>query len=194
MFDYGSQLKNFGSQLQNYGMQIQSLVLQMPMLIQNIAIQLQNMASNISNIGNQIFLLGVNLSNNSNMGFQMNNNIFGEMPGMNIMNQFPNNMLNQNNSFNGKNSIKNELINIFFQNSYGQATTITTSRERSVEELVNLYIQKVGLNSDYSLKKLKFLYNRTTINPKEKTNLLNYGFHNGDKILVIDQFNLLGGP
>ena len=193
MFDYGTQLKNFGSQLQSYGMQIQSLVLQMPMLIQNIGTQLQNIASNISNIGNQIFLLGVNLSNNSNIGFPMNNNIFGEMPEMNNMNQFPNNMFNQNNSFNGKNNIKNKLISLRFRNSRGEGTTITTSQENSVEELLNLYIQKIGLNPN-SLKKYRFLYHGITINQKEKMNLLVYGFHNGDRILAIEQNYLTGGP
>ena len=181
MFDHGTQLKNFGMQLQSYGMQIQNMVVQMPMIIQNIGIQLQNMASNISNIGNQIFLLGVNLSNNSNMGFQMNNNIFGEMPGMNNINQFPN--------FDDENNI----ISIYFKYNNEISTTITTSSEKSVEELLNLYMQKVGLNSDF-LKTMTFIFNGNTINPKEKKNLLNYGFHHRDTILVFKQRNVIGGP
>ena len=193
MFDYGTQLKNFGMQLQSYGMQIQNMVVQMPMIIQNIGIQLQNMASNISNIGNQIFLLGVNLSNNSNMGFQMNNNKFGEMPGMNIINQFPNNMVNQNNLFNGENIIKIELINIKFRDDYGKLISITISPEKSVEELLNLYIQKAGLNSDF-FKNNKFRFNSKIIDPKEKKTILDYGILNEALIYISKQFNLLGGP
>jgi hypothetical protein len=180
MSDYGEQLKNYGVQLQGFAMQIQNLGMQMPFLMQNIIMQMQNISASIMNIGTQIFNIGTNLSNNFNMNFPMNNNISEKM-----------NMINNNFKCNERD---NELMTIFFKKgSTGEKIAITTSYKTTIEELFNLFIIKMGLESKY-LEDYIFIYDSRKINPKEKRTIFNYGLRHGCLIHFTKTQYLLGGP
>ena len=170
MSDYGLQLNNLGIQLQNFGMQIKNLGMQMPFLMQNIIMQMQNISINIINISTQIINIGMNLSNNFNMYFQMNNDIMEKMKMI-------------NNNFNED----KQLISIIFCNgTTGEKISITTSTDKTMEELLNLYINKKGLKSNY-LEDNNFLYNGYKIDPKEKKTILNYGLKHKDFINISER-------
>ena len=180
MSDFGEQLKNFGIQLQRLAMQIQNLGMQTPLLLQNIKMQMLNISDSIITIGAQILNIGTNLSNNFNMNFPMNYNIFQRM-----------NMINNNCNCN---ALDNHLFTIVFENGRTcEKTSIITSHNTTVEELFNLFIIKKGLKSNY-LEKNYFLCNAQIINPKEKKTILNYGIKNGGKISISETQYLLGGP
>ena len=174
--DNENQLKNYGMQLQNMGMEIHNFGLQLKnnmmlntgnqILIQNIGDQIQNIGDQISNIAIQIFNMGIQISNI-------------------IMNQNNINMMNQNNLMNNNmmmNRINEEIIDdnnedsfiysVVFVASSGHKNTIQMNSKRTVEDLLNLYLDKMGLNSlDIQKKKIFFLYNGRKMDLKDKTKL-----------------------
>ena len=167
LIDNGNQLQNYGMQLQNMGIEIQNFGLQMKnnmmqnignhIQIQNIGDQIQNMGFQISNIAMQIF----------NMGKQISNI---------IMNQ--NNLMNNNMMMNGINEEimkdKNEdsfIYNVVFINQRGLKSTILLNSNRTIEDLLNLYLNKMGLNlDDIQKQKIFFIYNgkKTDLKGKRK--------------------------
>ena len=158
-----------------------------------IGTRLKNMGENVYNIGLQIFNIGINLSNNLNNNLQMNNNLFGEMPKIDIMNQMNYQLYNQNNNL-INNENKEKYINIKFWNTTtNEIDNITTTVDKTIEELLQLYIQKKGLTSE-CLKTISFILNGITINQNEKKNILNYGLMPETRITVVESENLIGGP
>ena len=185
MFNYGNQLKDFGTQLQNIGIQIQNIGMQMPIYNQNLGIQIHNMGINISNIAIQIYNIGLNISNN--MEFQMNNNNFFEQMQKNPMQNIMNN--NKEDSIN-----KNNILTIYFENtSDGQKTTITTTGEKSMEELLNLYIKKIGVEKEHYFNNHWFFFNGKSIDSQEKTSIFNYGINHCQTIKIEPKNDLMGG-
>ena len=150
----GIQLKNFGMQLNDIGMQMQNMGIQMQNISQDIRMQMQTLGNQISNIGMQVFNIGTNLLNQimqMNMINSMNNS-FREH------NLYGNNM---NNFINNDFKIKdNKIVNIFFKDTEdGEKTTITISKENTIEELRNIYFKKIGKNPDIEKNKFYFLIN-----------------------------------
>ena len=185
MFNYGNQLKDFGIQLQNIGMQIQNIGMQMPIYNQNLGIQIHNMGINISNIAIQIYNIGLNFSNN--MEFQMNNNNFFEQMQKNPMQNIIN--YNKEDSIN-----KNNILTVYFLNCEDdQKTAITTTGEKSVEDLLNLYIKKIGAEKDNYFSKHWFLFNGKLIDSQEKTSIFNYGIYHCHTIEIRQKNTLNGG-
>ena len=190
--DYGAQLKYFGMQLQNIGTQVQNIAIQMS-LMNCIGMQLKNMGENVSNIGLQIFNMGLNISNNLNNAFQINNNLCGVIPKIDIINQMNYPLYNQNNNL-INNENKEKYITIKFWNTTSnEIINITTTVDKTIEELLQLYIQKKGLNAE-CLKKISFIFNGITINQNEKKTILNYGLMHQAKIAIYENQNLIGGP
>ena len=187
MLDYGNQLKNFGNQLQNIGTQIQNIGMQMPLYNQNLGMQIYNIGVNIANMAINIFNIGLSISNN--MESQMNNNNFLEqMQKMNMMNQMPN-IMNHNVIEKEK---KGNIISIIFNNYMNEPTSIITTDEKSVEELLNLFIKKIGVGKDY-LNNYWFIFNGKRINVQEKANISAYGIKNGHEIKIIKKQSTIAG-
>ena len=190
--DYGAQLKYFGMQLQNIGTQVQNIAIQMS-LMNYMGMQLKNMGENVSNIGLQIFNIGINISNSLNNVFQINNNLSEEMPKIDIMNQMNYQLYNQNNNL-INNENKEKYITIKFWNTTSnEIINITTTVDKTIEELLQLYIQKKDLNAE-CLEKISFIFNGRFINLNEKKTILNYGLMDQAKITIVEKQNLIGGP
>ena len=176
--DNENQLKNYGMQLQNMGMEIHNFGLQMKnnmminignqMIIQNIGDQIQNIGDQISNIAMQIFNMGIQISN-----IIMNQN------NINMMNQ--NNIMNNNMMMNG---INEEIMNdnneplfysVVFRVSSGQMINININSNKTLEDLLNLYLNRMGLGiDDIQKKKIFFLNNGQKIDLKDKTKIKEY--------------------
>ena len=79
--------------------------------------------------------------------------------------------LNNNNFISNINNIDDishgKIISILFINSKGQVNTITLSNEATVEQLLNLYIAKIGENHNFFLNNT-FLFNTFKIKTNEK--------------------------
>ena len=192
-------IKNYCLQLLNIGMQIQNMSVQIPNTIPNLRMQMKDMGVQISNIGSKIFNIINNQNqqnkNNLNIGINhMNNNnmlnVIGNMEkSMNVQN----NMLNkfQMNFMNEIDNNSGPKINIIFQN--GEKTTISTSIETTMGNLLKLFIKKKNLGSSY-LNNNFFIYNLNRISPNYNTTIANYRIKNGDVIFISKKNNLLGGP
>ena len=170
----GVQLKNFGVQLNDIGMQIQNMGIQMQNISQDIRMQMQTLGSQISNIGMQVFNIGSNLFNQIMQMNMMNamNNVFMKQ------NLYENNMNNFNN--NNLNIENNKIKNIIFQNNerYGRQP-ITISDEKTIEELINIYFKRIGMNPDIEKNKFWFSFDGNLIQPDNKTKIKDFKLSNG---------------
>ena len=181
MSEYGMQLKNIGIDLQNIGMKINNIGMQMPFTMNYFGFQIKNIGQNIINFALQIFNIGESISSNINNNFQMNNNLFGDISKMDSINK----NINQKD---------NNYITIKFWNRMNdEKINITTTYEKTVEELLNLYIQRKCLSSNY-LKNNFFIFNSLKIKPNEKKTLLNYGLKHLDIIQIVESNNFIDGP
>ena len=191
--DNGNQLKNYGMQLQNMGMEIQNFGLQMKnnlnqnignqILYQNIGDQIQNIGVQISNIAMQIFNMGIQISNiimnqnNINMMNQndlMNNNM--------MMNEINEELMNDNN----KDSF---IYNVVFISQRGFKNIIQMNSKRTIEDLLNLYLDKMGLNLlDIQKQKIFFLYCGSKMNLKDKTKLEKVFINGGTPAIYVMNF------
>ena len=172
--DNGNQLKNYGMQLQNMGMEIQNFGFQMKnnmmqnignqIISQNIGDQIQNIGVQISNIAMQIFNMGIQISN------IMNQNNINMMNQNNLMN---NNMMNEiNEEIMNDNKEDSFIYNVIFSSQRGVKNTIRINSKRTIEDLLNLYLDKKGLNLlDISKQKIFFIYNGLKMDLKDKTKL-----------------------
>ena len=192
--DNENQLKNYGMQLQNMGMEIHNFGLQMKnnmmlnignqILIQNIGDQIQNMGNQISNIAMQIFNMGIQISN-----IIMNQN------NINMMNQ--NNLMNNNMMMNGINEeIMNDnneqlIYSVVFITQSGRKNNININCSRTVEDLLNLYLNRMGLDiDDIQKKKIFFLNNGQKMDLKDKSKIIEYfpKISTNQKIEVINYY------
>ena len=181
------QLTNFGMQLQNFGMQISIIGNQIPNMMKDLKDQMISIAFQISNIGMKIFNIGLNLKNKL---MQRENNIEMENPMKNfgIFNQ---NFLGINNinSINESN-IKNEnkIISIIFQISNGRKVTINASPENTLEELINLFIEKIGQKPGIDNINYTFIFNGQTIQSNNKTKIREFRCLNNVQLI---QFSII---
>ena len=190
--DNGNQLKNYGIQLQNMGMEIQNFGIQMKNnIMQNIGNQIQ-----IQDIGNQIQNIGAQISNIAiqifNVGTQVSNI---------IMNQYNVNLMNQNDLMNTcmMNGINEEIINdnfdsikmnFLFETVSGRTNNIAMNPNRTVEDLLKLYLNKMGLNLvDVQKKNIFFVYNGETIDIKEKRKIKEFFLScNSTQRIIVENF------
>ena len=192
-------IKNYCLQLLNIGMQIQNMSVQIPNTIPNLRMQMKDMGVQISNIGSKIFNIINNQNqqnkNNLNIGVNNmnNNNMLNEIGNMEKSMNVQNNMLNklQTNFMNEIDNYSGPKIKIIFKN--GEKTTISTSIETTMGNLLKLFIKKKNLGSSY-LNNNFFIYNLKRINTNDNTTIVNYGIKNGDVIFISEKYNLLGGP
>ena len=173
--DNGIELKNIGQQLQNFGNQIQNLGMQILNINQNFGIQMQNIGLQISNLAMRIFNIGINISNMNK--FKESNEFQYIMLHMQMMM----NMMNNNNQLIGMNNNNineildesNEIvITLVFETITGRKTSIIVSIDKTIKELINLYISKTG----YDINKIQFLYNAETIYPNDKRKIKDFNF------------------
>ncbi len=156
--------------------------MQMPLYNQNLGMQIYNIGVNIANMAIKIFNIGLSISNN--MESQMNNNNFLEqMQKMNMMNQMLNIMKH---NVIEKEKKGNKLSIVFNNCNDGQKTPIIITEEKSMEDLLNLYIKKIGVGKDY-LNNNWFFYNGLEINPHEKANISSYGMRDRSEIKIFEK-------
>jgi len=190
--DNVNQLKNYGMKLQSIGMEIQNFGIQMKnnimqnignqMQIQNIGNQIQNVGAQISNIAIQIFNMGVQVSNI-------------------IMNQYNLNMMNQNDLMNNyiQNGINEKLMNdnnekpiiynAVFKTQSGLKNNIPINSNRTVEDLLNLYLNEMGLNlNNIQNQKIFFIYNSKKMELKGKTKLKEIFNNAPTQIIIVHNF------
>ena len=151
-------LKNIGIQLKNISSQVQKMGMQISNINQYFGFQIQYMSNQISNIAIQIFNIGMQIPDSNqkkeNFGIQKFN-MRKEIQEMNNINpmKVSDMELNNNNFINNINNIDDishgKIISILFINSKGQVNTITVSNEVTVEQLLNLYIAKIGENHNF---------------------------------------------
>ena len=155
--DNSEQLKSFGIQLQNMGMQIQNMGNQLSNSNKSFGMQLINFGFQISNLATQIFNIGIQIS------YQISQiNMINPIQSMQINNI---GHLNDNNGTIFNNQMK---ITITFNNkTKGIKTNITGSSENTLEEYLNLYVQRIGENKEY-IKNNFFIYNGRQIDKSKK--------------------------
>ena len=189
--DNGMELKNIGQELQNFGNQIQNLGMQISNINQNFGIQMQNIGLQISNLAMRIFNIGISISNSNKI--KESNEFQNQMLQMQMMmNMMNNNMMNNNNGLIGMNNNYNlneildqtnkPKINIIFEAPTGRYFTIKVSINKTVKDLINLYISKTGED----INKNDFLYNGNKFDPNDKRNIIDFGFVNLSNIIVVD--------
>ena len=158
----------------------------------NYSIQLQNIGMQISNFSQQIYNIGMLIKNTNSIQqpFQMGNMM------NNIMN-----MINFNNDNIGMN-INNDkfyqepnekIIHIVFQNLQNNSkTVINISVNKTIKELLNLYAEKIGEDSDF-LRKNEFIIDGKKINPNDNITIYDFGIKLGTnmngKIILVDRLN-----
>ena len=148
-------------------MQIQNMML-------NIGNEMLNMGIQISNIGMQIFNMGVQMLNqNQNMGIIEQNPFMGMQMNQNM------NMIKQmeqieiNNINNNDNDNEKPKINFCFINQRGLKINIALEEDKTIEDLLKLYINKKGL--EYNVidnEEVRFYFNAQKINSNDKTKKL----------------------
>jgi len=169
----GNQLKNYGMELQNMGIKMQNFGMQLQNMMGNIGNEIQNMGIQISNIGIQIFNMGVQI---------LNQNL--NMPNMIEQNQFLGNLMNQNMNMpnqiqqiginNNVKDTKKLKLNFLFETQRGIKTFITSDDDITFEDLLKLYINKIGLNYSYvENEDIYFLFNGSRVNIHDKTKVKN---------------------
>ena len=189
----GNQLKNYGMELQNMGIKMQNFGMQLQNMMGNIGNEIQNMGIQISNIGIQIFNIGVQI---------LNQNL--NMPNMIEQNQFLGNFMNQNmnmpnqiqqiginNNVNDTNKLK---LNFIFVTQKGFKTMITSDIDITFEDLLKLYINKVGLDYSYvENEDIYFLFNGQKMKVHDKTKVKHsiYKYNGTHQIYVFNSKNLI---
>ena len=191
--DDGKQLQIIGMQLQQIYQQINNIGKQISFINNIFGNQLQNMGMKISNFSFQIFNIGmryqnINLIQGPNLN-QMNN--FMKQNNMNNLNNPMENFIINNNINNINEEFDEPKISVVFEKSSGLKTIINISIKASINKLFNLYRIKIG--EDEILQNSYFIFNGLKINPNESKSLLDYGFNNGERIIV-EKKDLLGGP
>ena len=125
-----------GIQLENLGVQTSIIVIQ----IVDIGMQFSNMImiqnQNIANTFNQIIGLQIPLNQNKDIINQMN-------------------LENSNNNHSSNNSVK--IINCVFTNQTGSKMNIQIKENETIEELIKLYLQRVGLDYE-DIEKRKYIF------------------------------------
>ena len=142
-------------------------------LLQNLIVQISNHVYQINeiiiqmnNIVNQMYLPNFNQMNNL-MG-QMNNFIGNQI---NINQNFSKFNDMQNIDFNNINDNFNDIIYVKFIKSDANPIGINIDKNKTIEELLDLYLKRNGLNNTINnyIDKLIILYNgESLLNVKEK--------------------------
>ena len=179
--DNGTQLKNICTQLQMFCSQIQNMALQISNINPNFGIQLNNIGIQISYLTNQIFNIGLQISNISsnfqNVGNMFNNQIIDNEN----MKSFE---LNKNDFLN---EINNELkITILFQKNSKTIANVFISNEKTIEELINSFLKKIGENSDY-FQQNYLLFDGSLIKYNDKRKIKELKVNDNSVILVIER-------
>ena len=166
----------------------------------NFGIQMKNIAFQISNLSMQIFNIGMQMPNinqmQNNNNFFQSPNFFNQMQNLEMINhiQQRDNTYNMNNLNNLEELDEGPKYNIYFRNQInGQNTTIIISPTKTIEDLFNLFMLKIGENQEF-IKNHTFIFNGKTIQTNDKTNIKEYGIPNNNTIEYNKKKNLIGGP
>ena len=163
--------------------------------IENSRINNQNMGMNEMNIQNMVFpgMMGMQMNMNLegiNMGEEEEDWIYGYKI-----------TLDQNHINEKKNSLNSlpqtNNINCIFKTTQGVLTNISINPEKTINELIEIYLKKVGkykLNMDYNdYNRFAFLYNANKIHLYDKTTVKNFFKNNINPIIIVNDIqNLLG--
>ena len=190
MLDNGTQLKNIGMQLQTLGMQINNAGMQLSYMNNNFGIQIQNMGKQISDFSIQIFNIGMQMSN-INQIQEPNLNLINNM--MNFNEPMDRIEINNNILDNNNYEFYKENIWIVFENPSRSNLVIYVNENETIETLLDRYRKRIGESYEY-LDKTLFIYNSIKINEYKKKTIKDYGIITGDKIIVSETFNIIGGP
>ena len=156
-----------GGEIHNIGAQMKNMML-------DIGIQLENLGVQTSEIGIQIFNIGIQFSNMIMVHNQNMANMFIQMmafkkplnqnkANMNQINTYNNNKIDSDNTNSGK------IINCFFETQTGLRNNITIGENKTIEELIKLYMKRVGWDyTDIVKKAVYFVSHGTIIDPHDK--------------------------
>ena len=176
--DDGMELKQIGMALQNLITQIQSIGVQISNNHPFLFKQIQNICNQISNYSMTIFNIGMKISNNRN--FPQNN----MQNSLNYKNDFKIGNFNNDIPFNEE-SIKNK-INILFKKRNKIVLTTFIDYEKTLGQLLNLFIEKMGLDSNY-LENNNFLFNAKLLNDKTNLKIKEIGLMNYSTITITEK-------
>ena len=168
---------------------------------QNHYYQLQVLLTQISNHVNQINGIIMEMNNLINqINNPMNNPMINQMNNlMNSMNNYMNigNQINYNNNnlnyiFKEENKEKiylKDILNIAFIQPNGDKVMVQIKPEQTINELINLYLQKIGMTNlmnNYK-KKYKFMFNGKDL-CNSKTKKVGELMNNAAQIDVIEKY------
>ena len=87
-------------------------------------------------------------------------------------------------------SQRQQKFSLFFRNPSGDSIPIIISEDETIEQLINLYAKRIGIN----FNEFFFLYNGKIMNQCDKTKIKDFDLHNGCWITVLKKQNVIGGP
>ena len=175
MSNEGMELKQMALALQNLVVQILEMAKQISTINLYAYNQFQNIGTQISNYANQIFMIGMKLSDNKNVY------------------DFENAMPRPFNNFNNFNINLGygKKINIVFERIGEIILTVYISEERTIEELLNIFLEKKGLDSNYFINNT-FYFNAKKLDPNSKVKIKEAKIMDRAKILIIEGKDVLG--
>jgi len=184
--NYGMKLQSMGMEIQNFGIQMKNNIMQNignQIQFQNIGNQIQNMGAQISNIAIQIFNMGIQVSN-----IIVNQNNVNMMNQYDLMNNYMHNGINE--KIMNDNNEKSIVYNAIFKTQSGLKNNITINSNRTVENLLNIYLNKMGLNlDDIQKKNIFFIYNSKKMELTDKTKLpVIFGNGTPTQMIIVHNF------
>ena len=191
MIDNGTQLTNLGMQLNNISSQIQKISMDLSFINNNYSIQLQNIGMQISNFSQQIYNIGMLIKNTNSIQqpFQMGNMMNNIMKMINLNNDNIGMNINNDKFYQEPNE---KIIHIVFHLQNSGKTVINISVNKTIKELLNLYKEKIGEDSDF-LRKNRFIIHGKRINPNDNITIYDFGIKLGTnmngKIILVDPLN-----
>jgi len=191
MIDNGTQLTNLGMQLNNISSQIQKISMDLSFINNNYSIQLQNIGMQISNFSQQIYNIGMLIKNTNSIQqpFQMGNMMNNIMKMINLNNDNIGMNINNDKFYQEPNE---KIIHIVFHLQNSGKTVINISVNKTIKELLNLYKEKIGEDSDF-LRKNRFIIDGKRINPNDNITIYDFGIKLGTnmngKIILVDPLN-----
>jgi len=202
--DYNDMISNIHFNLNNINNNLNSIITSMNN-INNILLNQNNNSYTPINFIKEIINQNIQMANqisynNSIINLTINNPLF--FPNQNninfLNNQIPNSGILPRpkkkmefvDDFPGN---KNPRINIIFVTQKGSYHHITVPINIKVKDLLITFSKKVKLSPNILEEKLGFMFEGHRININEEKDLISFGLNNLSKIIVIDNYNLMGG-
>ena len=142
----------------------------------------------------------INSYDNYEIKRRENDLIYNNLMSDNLINKYNNNSIQSNNSINEEqnndnNNIKNEdqsKLNIIFCLPNGTKKIIQSEKDKTVEELLKLFLEKMNFDNEFNVEEnLFFDYNAKKLRINDKTKIENIFYTDYSQIIVYDKKGLL---